>query len=89
VAGPWPDLFGVKAASNCYVASGRYGLYVVTRAYVLGCAAWWWRVLESMFPLCSFRGRVIRSCAEIQEARRRVSPSELACAYAARDPLPQ
>ena len=30
-----------------------------TWAYVLGCATWYWWLLESMFPLCSFRGRVI------------------------------
>jgi hypothetical protein len=51
--------FGVKAASNFYSASGKYGLYVVTRAHVSGYATWCWRLLESAFPLSSFRGRVI------------------------------
>ena len=51
------DLFGVKAASNFYSVPDKYGLYVVTRAYVSACATWCWRVVVSMFRLCSFRGR--------------------------------
>jgi hypothetical protein len=57
---PWlpgsPDLFGVKAASSHYAVPGSVAAYVVTWAYVSGRTAWCGRLLESLFPLCSFSG---------------------------------
>lgn len=53
------DLYRIKAVSNSYSALGKHGLYVVSRVYVSGWTSWFWRLLEGMFPLCFFRGRVI------------------------------
>jgi hypothetical protein len=53
------DLFGVKAASTRYPVPGSTAADAVTWVYVLGLTACYWRVLEGLFPLCSFNGRVI------------------------------
>jgi hypothetical protein len=55
------DLFGVKAASSLYLVPARQVLYVVTWTHGSGCASWCWRLLEGMFPPCSFSGQVSNS----------------------------
>jgi hypothetical protein len=49
----------VKAASTRYPIPGSIAVDAVAWAYVLGLTAWYWRLLEGLFPLCSFSGRVI------------------------------
>ena len=53
------DLFGVKAASSQYGVSGSGAAYVITWTYVSGWTAWCWRLLEGLFPLCSFSDQLI------------------------------
>jgi hypothetical protein len=51
-----PDHFGVKAAFSHYAIPGSVVTYVVTWAYVSCWMVWCWRLLEGLFPLCSFSG---------------------------------
>jgi hypothetical protein len=61
LAGAPLDHLGVKAASSRYVVPGCGAAYLVTWAYdVSGCTTWCRRLLESLFPLCSFSGHVIK-----------------------------
>jgi hypothetical protein len=53
------DRFVPKAASSRCVVPSSVGGYAVTWTYVSGRTAWCWRLLESLFPLCSLRAYVI------------------------------
>ena len=59
MAGPWPDLFGVKPASSLYLASARRVVYIATWACVSGWTFWCWQLLEGLFPPCSLSDHMI------------------------------
>ena len=53
------DFFGVKAAPSRYLVPDSVVYTLRTWEYVSGWMSWCRRLLEGLFPLCSFGGGVI------------------------------